>query len=77
MKKKKINGPNRKESCVTELCEGQLCDPEQRSRAIHCQKFEPALEAFTCPAKAENLTLAKVTAPKIYLRLFGAAHKNT
>lgn len=75
MKKKKSMAPIGRR--VTELCEGQLCDPEQRSRAIHCQKFEPALEAFTCPAKAENLTLAKVTAPKIYLRLFGAAHKNT
>lgn len=74
--KKKINETNRKESCVTELYEGELCDPEQ-STAIHCQKFEPALEAFTWPAKAENLTLAKVTTPKIFVRLFGAAHKNT
>lgn len=61
---------------MTELCEGELCDPEQ-SKAIHCWKFEPALEAFAWPAKAENLTLAKVTTSKIYVRLFGAAHKNT
>lgn len=62
---------------MTELCEDRLCDPGQRSTAIHCQKFEPALEAFTWPAKAENWTLAKATTPKICLRLFGAAHKNT
>lgn len=40
--KKKINGTNRKESCVTELCEGKLCDPEQRSTAIHSQSLNLA-----------------------------------